>query len=235
MRLASTSSATSSSQISSSRTRSPDCRRRSSSCRPGRRRPSGIVKHNERTLLEDERFFAAITKRELLDIVSETLGDDLQLVELHVGMPQPLATVVGRRLERVQRCDAVLTANVAIYLQDMTEAAGPLLVLPGSHSRRRAPAPLEEGVALEGEVPVGFARAGRSSSTRSSGILAGATRRTGRAAPSSRTSATTGSSAWTSSIAARGPTSSSSTTIRSSASCSGWESPSRPSTAAMTR
>jgi hypothetical protein len=197
---------------------------------------SGIVKHNERTLLEDERFFAAITKPDLLSVVSATLGDDLQLLALDT-----LETPPHQGRERSWHADmefwsdAVLTANVAIYLQDMTDAAGPLLVLPGSHRRRRAPTPAEEGVPLEGEVPV---------PVRADGAVVFNAQLWHSGGPNDTDRPRRAIFPYFGHYWIKRmdefyrrplPSTSSSTTIRSSASCSGWGSPSRSSTAAMTR
>jgi ectoine hydroxylase-related dioxygenase (phytanoyl-CoA dioxygenase family) len=114
-----------------------------------------IAKHNERTLLRDGRFFDAITKSELLEAVREIVGDDLQLLALDALETAPHS---GRdrnwHADMAFWSDALLTANVAIYLQDMTGDAGPLLVIPGSHRWRRTPEPDEEHAQVDGEVAV---------------------------------------------------------------------------------
>jgi ectoine hydroxylase-related dioxygenase (phytanoyl-CoA dioxygenase family) len=119
------------------------------------RRPSGIAKWNERVLLRDRRFFDAITRPRLLEAITATLGDDLQLLALDA-----LETPAGSGRARAWHpdfafwSDALLTVNCAIYLQDMTPEAGPLHVIPGSHRWRREPSAEEETSALDGEVAV---------------------------------------------------------------------------------
>jgi ectoine hydroxylase-related dioxygenase (phytanoyl-CoA dioxygenase family) len=118
--------------------------------------PSGPTrKLNERTLLEDRRFFDAMTRPRLLDVVREVLGEDLQLLCLDVLDTPPHAG--ARRAWHADFAfptDAVLTVNVGLYLQDMSDEAGPLYVVPGSHRRAGGPTDDQVGEEMADEVAV---------------------------------------------------------------------------------
>jgi ectoine hydroxylase-related dioxygenase (phytanoyl-CoA dioxygenase family) len=115
----------------------------------------GPAKHNERVLLQDRRLFDAIVRPELLDVVRQVIGDDMQLIAFDsLDTPPRSGRDRNWHADIAFWTDSVLTANVAIYLQDMTAETGPLLVIPGSHERQRQPTKDEQFSELEGELPV---------------------------------------------------------------------------------
>jgi ectoine hydroxylase-related dioxygenase (phytanoyl-CoA dioxygenase family) len=125
-------------------------------------RGGAIARHNERTLLRDERFFHALMKPALIDAVRGVLGDELQLIAYDSADTLPHSgTHRNWHADMSFWTDAVLTVNVGIYLQDMTPEMGPLALLPGSHRWRRNPTEEEAAVEyageVEGRVPAGTA------------------------------------------------------------------------------
>ncbi len=125
-------------------------------------RGGAIARHNERTLLSDERFFEALMKPALIESVLCILGDELQLIAYDSADTLPHSgTHRNWHADMSFWTDAVLTVNVGIYLQDMTPEMGPLALLPGSHRWRRNPteeeAALEYAGEIEGRVPAGTA------------------------------------------------------------------------------
>ncbi len=112
-----------------------------------------VARHNERTLLRDERFFRALTKPRLIDSVRRLLGEELQLIAYDSSDTLPHAGI--RRDWHADMSfwsDALLTVNVGVYLQDMTPDMGPLALLPGSHRWRRKPTPEEACLENDGEI-----------------------------------------------------------------------------------
>jgi ectoine hydroxylase-related dioxygenase (phytanoyl-CoA dioxygenase family) len=105
---------------------------------------------NERALLRNERFRDVIREPELLRTVEAALGEDIHLIAY-----EALEVPPGGGKRRDWHCDfhfitsAPLVANVGIYLQDMDDEAGPLLIIPQSHTWEREPTTDE----VESELP----------------------------------------------------------------------------------
>jgi len=117
-----------------------------------------IVKHTERALLPNVSFFGVLTKDRLLEVVQGVIGDDFQLLAYDALDTKPNSGLERNWHTDVQFwSDTTLTANVAIYLQDMTPDEGPLLVIPGSHRRGRGPRDDERLAKSAEEVPVSVA------------------------------------------------------------------------------
>lgn len=118
---------------------------------------------NERTLLEDPRFLRVFTASRFIDVLTEIVGDDLQLLDLQLLNFAPRASHVGAVSTGTREwhtditffSDTPVAVNVAIYLTDMTPEKGPLYVIPGSHRWHREPAGDEVTSQHPDEVEVG--------------------------------------------------------------------------------
>ncbi|MDQ3875402.1 MAG: phytanoyl-CoA dioxygenase family protein, partial [Actinomycetota bacterium] len=123
---------------------------------PKRRlRKSGVWYVREPDVLSDARLVEPCLRGRLVDAAQSLLDGDVHLIAVDVA-----ETVPGGGEERTWHTDlstfaeAVVGVNVCIYLQDMTPDIGPLHVLPGSHTRGRAPTNEEVTRRLAGELAV---------------------------------------------------------------------------------
>jgi ectoine hydroxylase-related dioxygenase (phytanoyl-CoA dioxygenase family) len=123
---------------------------------PGHEVGHGRNFYNERMLLQDERFAYVLTKPELVETLRTLIGDDIQVISYDAPVTPP-----GKGSERGWHIelhgfssDSLLTVNVGIYLQDITDEIGPLYVIPGSHLWRREPTAEEASPPHPQEVKV---------------------------------------------------------------------------------
>lgn len=114
-----------------------------------------ITKYHERNLLQDERFFDVLTQPRLLEAARSCIGDDVQLLAYDALETRPgMGAFRSWHADFDFFSDPLVTANSAIYLQDMVPERGPLLVIPGSHRWGRQPTAEESGQAHPDEVLV---------------------------------------------------------------------------------
>jgi hypothetical protein len=119
----------------------------------------GRLQANERALLRDPRFLDVVIQPALLEGIETVLGDDVHLlafeaIEIPVGGGKPRDWHSDFHFPT----EAPLVANVAIYLQDMQDEAGPLYVVPGSHLWNREPSEEEVEAELPDEVKLPLVR-----------------------------------------------------------------------------
>lgn len=118
--------------------------------------PSGRRHANERRLVCHERFREPLVRPALTDAVSAALATaDWHLLAYEATEIAPQA---GKErdwhCDFHYACDDPLVVNVGIYLLDMTQPGGPLLVIPGSQRRGREPNGDEVAARLPGELPL---------------------------------------------------------------------------------
>ncbi len=106
---------------------------------------------HERALFRRPAFRDLLNVEPLLDTAEGLLGPDVQLLALDLLMTRPGCGQTGWHRDVAFVCNKTLSINTGIYLQDMTDAVGPLRVVPGSHRREQFP-PSEE--TLPGEIKV---------------------------------------------------------------------------------
>lgn len=122
--------------------------------------PTGLRNANEREVLQHDIFRGVLTKSRLLDAVATVLGDDLQLLAMDSLETAPNNGPRGEGSDASWHADftafvpATICVNVAIYLQDMNDASGPLRVVPGSHRWGRGPSDGEESAERADAVSV---------------------------------------------------------------------------------
>jgi ectoine hydroxylase-related dioxygenase (phytanoyl-CoA dioxygenase family) len=110
---------------------------------------------NERDAIQHEGFVRLLLKPRLVEVVRRFIGDDVQLLSYDCAETGPGAGDARRwHIELPFFTDATLTVAAGVYLTDITEAIGPLYIVPGSHLWRREPLPGEREAELDGEVAV---------------------------------------------------------------------------------
>lgn len=114
-----------------------------------------ITKYNERRLMLDERFLDVLMQPRLLEGARACIGDDLQLLAYDALETRPgMGAFRSWHADFGFFSDPLVTANSAVYLQDMVPEVGPLLVIPGSHRWGRQPSEEEVGTPHPEEVLV---------------------------------------------------------------------------------
>lgn len=110
---------------------------------------------NERTLARVPLMLDALTRPRLHAALEPVFGDDLQLLSYdsletapHGGRSRDWHADFGFR------APVTLSANVGLYLQDMTDDVGPLHVVPGSHRWDSGPTEGQRHEPIEGERKV---------------------------------------------------------------------------------
>src|SRR5207248_1051312 len=90
---------------------------------------------NERIILQDERFFQALTKPALMDVVRQIIGHDVQLIDyLAVNRAPHSGQSRGWHTDYPGFFSASpVGITCLIYLQDMTDEVGPFYFVPASH------------------------------------------------------------------------------------------------------
>lgn len=113
----------------------------------------GRLQTNERALVRDRRFLDVLREPALLEAVDDALGGDVHLLAYEaVEIPAGGGKVRDWHCDFHFATDAPLVVNTGIYLQDMEEECGPLVVVPGSHRWNREPEPDEVNAEISGEV-----------------------------------------------------------------------------------
>jgi len=108
---------------------------------------------HERILLRDERFLEVLRRPPLLEYAELVMGPEVQLLSVETVETLPGAGPIRRwHIDMAHFSGPPMVANWLIYLQDMTDEAGPFYFIPGSHKWGRKPAPEEMGAPLPGEV-----------------------------------------------------------------------------------
>lgn len=94
---------------------------------------------HERALFRREPFRRILDLPQLVEAEAALLGDDVQLLALDLLLTRTGQGSIGWHRDVAFVCNKTLSINSGIYLQDMTAAAGPLRVVPGSHRREEGP------------------------------------------------------------------------------------------------
>jgi len=95
---------------------------------------------NERGLVRDERFVHLLTKPALLGVLRRVIGEDVQLL-CYDAVESEAHTKKGPdwHVDMKLYSDPTCVVQTGIYLQNMSDEAGPLYIVPGSHKWNRAP------------------------------------------------------------------------------------------------
>jgi ectoine hydroxylase-related dioxygenase (phytanoyl-CoA dioxygenase family) len=108
---------------------------------------------NERVLVRHASLLDVVTKPALHAVLAAIFGDDLQLLAYDsLETPPHAGALRDWHADFGFRAAETLTANVGVYLQDMTDEVGPLYVVPGSHRCDTGPTPEQRHEPVEGEV-----------------------------------------------------------------------------------
>jgi ectoine hydroxylase-related dioxygenase (phytanoyl-CoA dioxygenase family) len=110
---------------------------------------------HERALFRRSVFREILDVPELVEPARQLIGDDVQLLALDLLLVRPGSGGVGWHRDVTFVCSKTLSINTGIYLQEMTEAAGPLRVVPGSHRWEQRPdQPRGDSLPEEVRLPV---------------------------------------------------------------------------------
>jgi hypothetical protein len=116
---------------------------------------------HERILLHDQRFLEILRRPPLLEYAERVLGEDLQLLSLESVETLPSSGPLRAwHVDLAHFSGPPLVVNWLVYLQDMTDDAGPFYFVPGSHKWGRKPLPEEADTPLRGEVKFSTAAGG---------------------------------------------------------------------------
>jgi ectoine hydroxylase-related dioxygenase (phytanoyl-CoA dioxygenase family) len=113
-----------------------------------RAEPSDVHRRtwHERALFRRSVFRKLLDVSPLIDSAAALIGDDVQLLALDLLLVRAGHGNIGWHRDVGFVSDKTLSMNTGIYLQDLTDAIGPLQVWPGSH-RRTDWAPVNNHVA----------------------------------------------------------------------------------------
>lgn len=106
---------------------------------------------HERVLFRRKPFRDLIRLPKLIDAARLLQGEDAQLLALDLLYIAPGEGNIGWHRDVSFVCNKTLSINTGIYLQEMTDDAGPLRVVPGSH---RWDEPPPSGETPEGAIVV---------------------------------------------------------------------------------
>lgn len=109
---------------------------------------------HERALFRRAPFREIFRQPRLVESARDLIGPDVQLIALDLLYTAPHQGKVGWHRDVTFTCNKTLSMNTGIYLEDMTDAKGPLRVIPGSHRTDQPPPPGDKPAPGERIVPV---------------------------------------------------------------------------------